>query len=30
MANPAIVIPGYLGSKLADAVHGNLVWLARA
>jgi pimeloyl-ACP methyl ester carboxylesterase len=27
MGNPVIVIPGYLGSKLADAVHGNLVWL---
>jgi pimeloyl-ACP methyl ester carboxylesterase len=27
MGNPAVVIPGYLGSKLADAVHGNLVWL---
>jgi pimeloyl-ACP methyl ester carboxylesterase len=27
LSNPAIVIPGYIGSKLADPVHGNLVWL---
>ncbi|HEY0555942.1 MAG TPA: hypothetical protein VGG20_16955, partial [Thermoanaerobaculia bacterium] len=27
MGNPVIVIPGYLGSRLADSVHGNLVWL---
>jgi hypothetical protein len=27
MGNPAIVIPGYVGSKLADPVHGHLVWL---
>jgi pimeloyl-ACP methyl ester carboxylesterase len=27
MGNPVIVIPGYIGSKLADSVHGNLIWL---
>jgi hypothetical protein len=27
MGNPVIVIPGYIGSKLADPVHGTLVWL---
>src|SRR5436305_7969675 len=27
MGNPAIVIPGCIGSKLADPVHGNLIWL---
>lgn len=27
MSNPAIVIPGYLGSKLAESVHRKLVWL---
>ncbi|HEY9422373.1 MAG TPA: hypothetical protein VIW92_13225 [Thermoanaerobaculia bacterium] len=27
MGNPVIVIPGYLGSKLAESVHRRLVWL---
>ncbi len=27
MGNPVVVIPGYLGSRLADSVHGNLIWL---
>lgn len=27
MGNPVVVIPGYLGSKLAESVHRRLVWL---
>lgn len=27
MAKPVVVIPGYYGSKLADAVHQRVIWL---